>query len=350
MKVTVTDFVNVRIGKASLNARTFQYLAPGTILEVDGKVYDGESFEGSTKWLKDEAGNYYWAGATNYDALMSPAPSPVPSTNTDPYSYWHLKNFGIQEIHQMGYLGEGVKVCIIDSGIASGHPGFDYSKITTKSFLNGTVGNIPDDNHGHGTKCAGIIASKGESIGVAPKVDLIAYKGYSFDQEDETDLILGLENIPLTTHVVSISYVFVDKDKLARLTTAIKRLVDANVIVVAAHGNQNTSPNALSSISGVISVGAVDENGEYKNLTCPQGDFTVLAPGANIWTTVKNANYGFDKGTSMAAPFVASICALIKQKDKTATASNIVEAINKQHTLSKDGLKKIIDAAIVTHY
>lgn len=62
MKVAVKYYLNVRIGRPSVNAPCQQYLIPGNEIEVDGKLYDGDQFEGTYKWMKDEAGNYYWAG------------------------------------------------------------------------------------------------------------------------------------------------------------------------------------------------------------------------------------------------------------------------------------------------
>ena len=58
MKVTVTKYLNVRVGKASVNAPSYQYLAPGTILEVEDKTYKGDKYEDKDDWLKDAAGNY----------------------------------------------------------------------------------------------------------------------------------------------------------------------------------------------------------------------------------------------------------------------------------------------------
>ncbi|MCW3104129.1 MAG: hypothetical protein JWO09_2569 [Bacteroidetes bacterium] len=65
MKVTVKYYLNVRVGKPSVNAPCHGYLVPGTEIEVDGKLYDGDQFEGTYKWMKDNAGNYYWAGGIN---------------------------------------------------------------------------------------------------------------------------------------------------------------------------------------------------------------------------------------------------------------------------------------------
>lgn len=335
MKVTVKDFVNVRVGKPSLNAPTYQYLAPGTVLEVDDNLYTGDLFEGSNQWLKDKAGNYYWAAATTY--------SFAETINPSCYDAWHLKSYSIKALHDKGFKGQGVTICIVDSGIVAAHPGFDYTKISGKGFLNQLITNDTKDDYGHGTKSAGVISANGkEAVGIACEANLMVFKGYSYTRSKEADMIYAIENIPLDVDVVSISYVFADTRLVNKLTGAISRLIDANIIVVAAHGNTDTSPNLLSSIAGVISVGAVDENGQYKPYTCNQGTFTVLAPGASIRTT-NLKNYTQETGTSYATPFMASVCALLRQRDKTFSPARILEYINNNHTLSKDGLKQVID-------
>jgi len=45
MKVTVTKYLNVRVGKPSVNAPCYQYLAPGSELEMHGNLYKGDSFK-----------------------------------------------------------------------------------------------------------------------------------------------------------------------------------------------------------------------------------------------------------------------------------------------------------------
>jgi hypothetical protein len=71
MKVTVKDFLNVRVGKPSVNAPTFQFLAPGSILDVEEKFFDGDKLEGNSLWVKDEADNYYWSGGIQRDHITS---------------------------------------------------------------------------------------------------------------------------------------------------------------------------------------------------------------------------------------------------------------------------------------
>jgi flagellum-specific peptidoglycan hydrolase FlgJ len=68
MKLVVTQNLNVRLGSPKLSAPSNVTLPPGTIIEVNDTPVTGDKFQSSTIWLKDAAGNYYWAGGTNYNS------------------------------------------------------------------------------------------------------------------------------------------------------------------------------------------------------------------------------------------------------------------------------------------
>lgn len=340
MKVTVTDYLRVRVGKPSLNAPSYQYLAPGSTIEVEDSIYDGDIYEGSKTWIKDLAGNYYWAGAIKFPTKENGLKFIDPKC----YEYWHLKNFDIKKIHDMGYRGQGINICVIDSGISKNHNGFDYTKITIKSFVKQVVSFEGIDDHGHGTKCAGIIASNGQEItGIVPESNLFVFKGYAYSWEREIDMINAIENVPSFIDVISISYVFTDVNHLERLTKAITKAMENKTIVVVAHGNSDNTPNLASSIKGVISVGALNIDGDYKNNTCTVGNISILGPGVKIYTTDNSGGYSTDSGTSFATPFVASICALIKQINRGIDNNMAIELITRTKKVSNDGLIKIID-------
>ena len=90
MKVTVTKYLNVRVGKPSVNAPCYQYLAPGSILDVDGNIYKGDVFDGINTWLKDDSGNYYWVGGLDKDNFKNQLLTKI----TDK---WWLQNFNIRQ-------------------------------------------------------------------------------------------------------------------------------------------------------------------------------------------------------------------------------------------------------------
>ena len=102
----------------------------------------------------------------------------IPTHEYEPYG---LARMGIsQAFHEKGYLGQGVKVGIIDTGVASGHPdlhvsgGVDLTTSPTSPYY--------EDIMGHGTHVAGIIAARRNGIGVvgvAPEAELYSLQCFN---------------------------------------------------------------------------------------------------------------------------------------------------------------------------
>src|SRR5687767_10152935 len=106
MKVTVKDYLNVRVGKPSLGALTNQYLAPGSIIDVEDNPYTGDPYEGIDTWFRDAANNYYWTGGFTHNLSQVAAVTLV--------DYLALLNIqgGKPAKH-----GNKIRVAVLDSGI-----------------------------------------------------------------------------------------------------------------------------------------------------------------------------------------------------------------------------------------
>jgi subtilisin family serine protease len=183
--------------------------------------------------------------------------------------------------------------------------------------------NDPLDINGHGTHVAGIIAavqnnSKGIS-GIAPEALIMPLKaGYSTGRSGFLKTSDILEAITYAINndadVINMSFAGVELSALQDILNFANNL---GIVCVAAAGNSGSSyktyPAALPS---VIAVGAVDSQ-NFKAYFSNYGDWvTVSAPGSYILSTMPNNSYDFKSGTSMAAPQVAGIAALLKSKNK----------------------------------
>ncbi|HRK47311.1 MAG TPA: S8 family serine peptidase, partial [Nocardioides sp.] len=230
-----------------------------------------------------------------------------------------------------------VRVAVLDTGINLDHPELrgkivakadfvDLQGLDTSSFVGDFLGadDDPEDELGHGTHVAGIIAAEGVGMdpGIAPGCSLMAVRvlatlrsggrdqgagvvdninpGIKFAADNDADVInmsLGIRHVG-----GGLPHEDVIRYALAR-----------GVTVVAASGNDGTDtkyyPGALP---GVVAVGAVDGEGRVASFTSYGAQITVVAPGVNILSSFAHGRYAVASGTSQASPCVAGAVALLK--------------------------------------
>jgi len=316
MKLKVNANLNVRVGKPSLNAPCYQYLAPGSILEVDGNLYPGDKYDGINTWYKDEAGNYYWSGGV--EEINS---NIVKEFIKD--QYWWLKDYGIQELWKFGLTGKGIKIAILDSGLSLPHPDLNIELSQCIDVSENNLNSI-NDKTGHGTHCTGIIAASNNGFGV---------KGIAYDSEiyfckitnDEVGdnvyyLNKGLEwAINNKVDIISISQGYKMPDK--NLEILLNKANELNIIVVCSGGNQSnleTFSDILypAKYNSTIAVGAIDQTKKVVERTIYSDNLNIMAPGSEIYSTFLNSSYKSESGSSQAAAYVSGVIALFLQKYK----------------------------------
>lgn len=217
--------------------------------------------------------------------------------------------------------GVGIKVAILDTGINLDHPDLAGKVIAQKVFTTNSI----EDNNGHGTHVAGIIAANtNNSIGVAgvcPSCQLIIGKVMDDNGDGTTsDAIAGIIwAADQGAKVINLSLGTTDPETVPLYQQAIDYATQKGAVVVAAAGNSNT-PTKLypAAVPGVISVGATDNANRKASFSSYGTWVQIAAPGANILSTLPDhtnekgvLNYGYDSGTSMAGPFVAGVAALV---------------------------------------
>ncbi len=223
---------------------------------------------------------------------------------------WGVKRIGADKAWSKT-TGEGIKVAVIDSGIAK-HK--DLRK-NIKGEFNAIEPSKPaTDDYGHGTHVAGIIAAKDNKVGVvgvAPDAELYAVKVLdAFGLGYLSDLAEGIEwSINNGIQVINLS-VEVQSD-FPLLRDSIKRALDAGLIVVAAAGNNNGGCAVYpAAYEGVLSVSAIDDTDNIASFSAV-GKIDFTAPGVDIRSTYLDNGYANLSGTSMAAPHVTGMIALL---------------------------------------
>jgi len=278
-------------------------------------------------------------------------------------SFDQLDQMNVIPLHERGYSGESVVVCILDSGFRKSHEAFRQARIIAEwDFVNndgdvaqdpGYPGDYPD-SHGTGTWSALGGYKPGELIGPAYRASFILGKTEStlFEQPIEEDYwVAGMEWAEaLGAEIVSSSlgytdwYTFQDMDgKTAVTTIAANRATSLGVTVVNAAGNERQEPwgHIIAPADGleVIAVGAVDRNGMLAPFSSPGPSSDgrikpdVCARGLNTWIAGNNAEgediYRMGSGTSFATPLIAGAAALLLEIHRDWTPEQVSDALAK---------------------
>jgi thermitase len=233
--------------------------------------------------------------------------------------------------------GSGIGVAVLDSGVATDNPDITPKVVARANF---TTARNNEDNYGHGTHVAGIVAATADnSIGVAgvcPGCTILAGKVLSDTGMGSSSGLANGINWAVNSGAKVINMSLVVGASLT-LEAAVNNAWSKGVVLVAAAGNGgNQTMTYPAAYPNVIAVGATDNN-DAKASFSTYGDtwVDVAAPGVNVYSTFPNhkfviarqsgRSYGYDvgSGTSMAAPVVAGVAALAWRSHVGATNESV---------------------------
>ena len=245
-------------------------------------------------------------------------PDPAVKT-TEQNLNWGYQKLAIDQAAKSSLTGKGVKIGILDTGVRANHP--DLRLAGGISFIKG-ITSYNDDN-GHGTHVAGIIAAQNNEIGtvgVAPDAGIYAVKVLDKNGEgNQSDVAKGVEwAMQQKLDIVNLSITSSNGTQLLEQT--LQKAYDQGMLIVAASGN---FPGIMSDevlyparYPSVIAVGSVDQNLKRSDFSYYGSNLEFVAPGENIFSAYNGSgdqSYAEATGTSMASPFVAGMAALYKQ-------------------------------------
>lgn len=285
---------------------------------------------------------------------------------------WHLNGrYGVS-MPQAWHYSKGknsVVVAVVDSGIVS-HPeldsvltrrsdgsvyGFDFVSNSETSLDGDGWDSDPTDMGGdveggdsswHGTNVSGIVAAQFDTAGVtgvAPQVKILPVRALGAGRGSFQDLLAAINwsagikvpGVPLNTspaRVINLSLGSVESASCrADAQSVINSVLDLGISVVVAAGNGSSAASGFfpANCSGVITVGATSSLGDQASYSNFGPELTISAPGGDelnqsedssqtrgmiVSTWIDNAgepSYGLSEGTSMAAPIVSGIVALM---------------------------------------
>ncbi|MGF1568493.1 MAG: S8 family peptidase [Nodosilinea sp.] len=289
---------------------------------------------------------------------------------------WNNDLVNAPEVWRQGYTGQGVTVAVIDSGVDITHADLrDNIWVNSDEVLGDGIDNdgngYVDDRYGwnfgrgqnnnnvlpgttdpgqsHGTHVAGTIAAANNGTGmtgVAHNANIMAIRlgnvvtgprGGAF--VNGGDLAQAIRYaVDNGAQVINMSLGWSDPD--GSVQAALAYAAERNVLTVSAAGNDSLSapgsPASYATEYG-ISVGAVDRSEQISDFSNRAGSDSrlvhVMAPGRGIYSTIPNNTYNFDSGTSMAAPHVAGVVALMLSANPDLTHSQVRAILTGTSTL-----------------
>ncbi len=238
--------------------------------------------------------------------------------------------WGLQaiEMELSGFTGQGIRVCVLDTGMDLDHPDFAGRIVTSKSFV---VGESAQDGHGHGTHCIGSsvggASETGRRYGVASAAEIYAGKVLGNEGSGSDAGILAGINWAITNNcaVVSMSLGADVAEPHPPYTIAGDRALAQGTLIIAAAGNNANRPDnpgfvgAPANSPSIMAVGALDSAlavARFSARSTPArgGQVDVAGPGVDVFSSWPMPDrYNTISGTSMATPHAAGVAALWAQ-------------------------------------
>jgi subtilisin family serine protease len=265
-----------------------------------------------------------------------------------------LNSYAILEKNGKNVAGDGIDVAVIDTGINLTHIEFlgdkirSFSDSINRDYVNDD-NDITDDN-GHGSHVAGIIgANRANSLfytslmhGIAFNSRLVGYKALNSSGGNS---IVG--NTPI---INAINQAANDDVKIINLSlggggdndikSALINTKVKDILTIAANGNDGDSnpsyPAAYAPDSElqnyILAVGSVDSDNNistFSNHCGNAANYCLVAPGENIWAPYHDSttSYQHQSGTSMAAPMVSGVAAILRSAWPHLTATDTAQII-----------------------
>ncbi|MCP5062361.1 MAG: S8 family serine peptidase [Ignavibacteriae bacterium] len=287
-------------------------------------------------------------------------PNNISANNYD-YGQSFAQNnmMNVPTVHDLGYTGEGVLICVMDAGFDRlSHESFSTMNIiATKDFVNGDedVEDGADMGEGsHGTSTLSQIGGfkEGELIGTAFGSDFILAKTENTESEtqaEEDNWVAAAEwadSIGADLFSTSLGYIGFDggggythadmDGNTALITIAADLAVGKGIVVFNSAGNEgfNSMHNTLGAPAdgdSVIAIGAVDANKNRASFSSV--GLTVdgrikpdlMAMGSGTWAASRTSNtsYRSFSGTSASCPIAAGVGALLLEKNSSLTPIEI---------------------------
>ncbi|MFO0279914.1 MAG: S8 family serine peptidase [bacterium] len=394
---TLANSGNFNLGLTGMTADADVQLLNSSGSVIASSVRAGTASESITSQLS--AGTYYirvypYTGDTNYNlavsattatvtpgysaisgyGLVNAAKAVAGALNQTPFADvptfggandWGVNLVNAPEAWASGYTGQGIVVAVLDTGVDRNHADLagniwtNAGEIANDGLDNDGNGYVDDvygwnfangnnntlDGNRHGTHVAGTIAAANNGFGatgVAYNSRIMPVKVLSDSGSGSYSGVAQGIRYAVDNGADVINMSLGGGSTSSAVQSALQYASSRSVIVVMAAGNAGAAQPgypASNATSWGLAVGAVNSSNQMASFSNRAGSNSsmryVTAPGVQVYSTLPNGGYGFLSGTSMAAPHVAGLVALMLSANPnltdaqvrqiiTATAGNVV--------------------------
>ena len=308
----------------------------------------------------------------------------VIGTPQDAVAQWAPQTIRLAQAQQIA-TGSGVRVAVLDTGVDATHPwlagrlapGFDFVDFDTNPAEVGSVANL---GYGHGTHVAGLIAM------VAPSATIIPLRVLDADGMGNAWVLAeamlyaidpdGDPNTDDGAHVINLSLGSLARtriiDTIADIIACVPAIPDdaigdrsdpgyaddstrcrraAGAVIIAAAGN-DASDNikeypAAEGAHGLLAVAASTAANRLASFSNSGSWIGLAAPGEGITSSVPGGGFGTWSGTSMAAPFVAGVAALLRSSERSLSPVDVIRRLTQNAAPLCAAQLRSLDAAAV---
>ena len=261
---------------------------------------------------------------------------------------WHIDRIDqrilpLNEGYNPKYTGQGVDIYIIDTGIRYTHEQFKDNNGNTRAYygnLDVVKDTSPDgsDGHGHGTHVAALAA--GKTVGAAKGADVYSVKIVHLSgRYKSSDLLKALEHVVDRAQVSQNRVVMsmsLGEPFCSSVNLCIKIANEKGIISVVAAGNSRNDACYTSPASAkyAITVGGTNNYDRLYYRTNYGKCVDIFAPGDNVLSAshTSNTGYVFNSGTSMAAPIVAGVVAMLLEENPSLTSLEVKDELIRRST------------------